>query len=282
MKRLEVNFIPILRRLLRPAVRFCLRRSVKIQDLIRALKFEFVHVAKEELARESHVSSVSRLSAMTGLQRKDLKQLLDDGSSSKNLEGSSGNLMFRVINRWSQDRRFIKGNGKPRALTTEGLESEFSKLVRTVSTDLNHHTLLFELERLGFIRRDGNYVHLLTNVYSNQNNTIEALADSTQDLDDLYRAVEENLGSDGSDLNLHARTAYDSISSVDIPRIRKWIFEKGVEFHKQVRAYLAQFDRDLSQPGKSSGDDRSRIVFGTFSFSEKCDKSEEEREDDEK
>ena len=62
--------------LLKPFARFCVRRSLKFQDLLGAMKIAFIEVAQQELREQGLVESVSKLSAMTGLQRSDIDKLL--------------------------------------------------------------------------------------------------------------------------------------------------------------------------------------------------------------
>ena len=138
-----------LKQLLRPVARFCLNRSIKIQDAGEMLKYAFLEIAKEELQRDAKLVSNSRLSVMTGLHRRDVVRLLLDGVEIS----ESAPLLLRVIGQWQQDSRFADKKGHPKSLSIEGKKSEFVDLVQSISKDLNPYTVLFELERVGAVRR---------------------------------------------------------------------------------------------------------------------------------
>lgn len=95
---------------------------------------------------------------MTGLQRRDVSRISGDRQSPT----KDVTLLIRVVGQWSADKRFSNSRGKGRSLGVSGVNSEFAKLVKLVSKDLNPHTILFELERLGIIRRKGNTATLTT------------------------------------------------------------------------------------------------------------------------
>lgn len=246
---------------MRPVLRFCLKRSYKFQELVRVAKEEFLEMAFEELGREE--ASVSKLSAVTGLQRKDIHQLIHG----KERNGGV-NVVTRIVGHWIHSRKFSKSPGKARPLDYLGAESEFAELVRSVSSDLSHHTLLKEMERLGVVKRGKSAVTLLrTEVPLKGEEGYLAAAD---DIDDLFRAADENLSDDVR--HLHARTAYDSIPTSALPKIRKWLFSMGERIHAEARRELSKFDRDYS--GESKDGDEVRVTLGTFSFVEPAVKDE--------
>ena len=133
--------------LLRPVVRFCLNHSVKLGDVIDQLKVTFVRMATEELERRGESVSASRLSVLTGVHRKDISMILNDSAGRR----ESKSVISKVLGAWQGQKRFLDKNARPRVLTVEGKESEFSDLVRKVSVDLNPYTVLFELERIGAV-----------------------------------------------------------------------------------------------------------------------------------
>ena len=69
-------------------------------------------------------------------------------------------MISRVVAQWENDRRFLTQAGKPRVLSCDEDDSEFSELVRLVSKDLHPGTVLFELERSGIVERSKRGVRL--------------------------------------------------------------------------------------------------------------------------
>ena len=256
-----------LRMLLLPVVKFCLRRAVKFQEFSSIARALFIEAAARELEGKRSRASTSRLSVVTGLTRREVDRLLAATPHAP----AEQNLVIKVIGQWAGDRRFTDARGEPKALAYEGLASPFAKLVARVSTDLNHHTVLFELERLGFIARSNGGARLLIPAYITRENAEEGAEMLGADMDDLLRAVENNVF-DGTPLpHLHARTEYDNIAAEKIPEIKKWLLDLGRRVHAEARKYLSRFDKDIN-PALRSSTPGARVKLGTFSYA--SDRSE--------
>lgn len=249
--------------MLRPVVRLCLRRSVHLGDVVELLKEVFVETAKGELRTAGEIPSLSRLSVMTGVHRKDVTRI----ERAKNSAPGGDNLIARVMAQWQHDGRFLTKGGKPRALAAEGRESEFAALVRTVNgEDVSPYAVLHEMERLGAVERGEKDVRLVWRDFvagADLKTGLEMLAADTVD---LGAAVEENVFN-GSDLqkNLHLKTEFDNVTSKAIPAIRAWFVQEGSLFHHRVRDFLARYDRDMN-PSLKDELGGCRVVLGTFSL----------------
>ena len=227
---------------MRPALRYCLKRSLKIQDAYLALKEEFLDLARHELIESGETISVSKLSASTGLQRKDIQKIVE---SSEDEESRELNLVVRISGLWSGSKNYSPG-GKPRKLTFKGKESEFALLVRELNSDLSHHTILSEMERLGLVQRKGESVSLVRHGVNLKGHS--GLYSASVDIDQLYLSASENIESQADIENLHARTSFDNIPETALPKVNEWMLELGGQVHKKVRDFLSKFDRDLNPP----------------------------------
>ncbi|HQH28601.1 MAG TPA: DUF6502 family protein [Oligoflexia bacterium] len=253
----------LLKNMLRPVARFCLRRSLRLQDLIEAAKAVFLEVAVQEMERQALAVSRSRLSAMTGVHRRDVMRIHDRREPRK----FQGDLIGKVVGQWQSDSRFSTRAGKPRALTALGKQSEFAELVRTVSSDLNPYTVLFELERAGAVQRTGKTLKLCAPVFLAKEiqSGFEILS---RDVNDMATAIEENCAALHDIQNLHLRTEYDNIAAEALPVVRKWFLHEGSELHRRARTFLSQYDRDIN-PDVQSAENGVRVVLSAFSLTEK-------------
>lgn len=259
--QVALNFSALCK-LMRPVVNFCLRRGLKYQDLCEAAKLTFVADARAELEGNAGAVSTSRLSVLTGLQRKDISRLLERGSEPAPIS----NLLIRVVGQWQNDQRFLDRSGKPRALSCEGPDSEFAGLVAALSTDLSSYTVLFELERLGLVRKEGKLVSLVSDVYVPSREKVEeGLTLLAEDCRDLMQGVEENIFDPGTTPNLHIKTQYDNVCVEAIDEIRTWFLDKGSEFHEQARNFLSKHDKDLN-PRLHNKQGGARVCVGIFSL----------------
>ena len=109
------------RAVLRPVIRLCLRRTTTIQDFVRVAKAVYLEVAEEELENRGDKVNISRLSVLTGIDRKEIMRLRKDGQPELEEPGS---LYGRVMAMWRHSARFQTKSGAPRVLTLEGEDSE--------------------------------------------------------------------------------------------------------------------------------------------------------------
>ncbi len=260
---LQQRLTKSLKRLLRPLLRFCVRHSIKFQDMLDLLKAAFIEVAEEELRSRDESINTSRLAMVTGLQRKDISRLQGNDPSTD----SGASLLSRIIGQWQQHKDFCQRPGSPRLLGFEGAESEFAELVKSISKDINPYTVLFELERAGLVSRQDNHLELRTATYN-----ISGVAQFEQafellerDSSDLLQAVEQNVLHSLKVPNLHQHTEYDNICVDALPQIQKWLLDKGTTFHEQARNYLAKFDQDVN-PRLRKKQGGARVALGAFSL----------------
>ena len=253
---------------LRPLARLCLQRGIRVQHFFDAAKRAFVDAATEELNILDSKHSTSRIAAMTGLQRKEIKRLREPNAASL----TQVHYLAKILGQWSGNRRFSDRHGKPRVLSLSGQHSEFAELVYSISTDLNPYTALFELERNGAIQKKGTTVRLLhptMEIGADQESSLQLLA---EDIERLVGAVNYNIFDEPQVPNLHSRTEYDNIAPSAIPKIRRWILEQGFKFHTELRAFLSRYDRDLN-PSLEKGAGRATVSVGSFSEIKRSAKS---------
>lgn len=257
-----------LRMLVRPLVTLCLRHAVKIQDLEEAIKEEFVCQAINQLEGLGATASVSRISAMTGIHRREISRIQEPNPD--HLLGSS--LISRIIGQWQTDRRFTAEDGRgPRALRYEGKDSEFSRLVSAVSSDLNPYTVLFEMERLGTIKRTDRGLRLRVDALVRRDDIDEGLQLLAADTSDLFEAVSDNLIDSLREPHLHLKTEFDNIRIDRLEEIRSWLVTEGSKLHKRAREFISKFDLDINpepvqRSGHSSPKGGGRVAFSTFSL----------------
>lgn len=252
--------------LLRPIARLCLRRSLKFQDFLQAAKNAFVHAATQELSNSNIEPSCSRLSVMTGLQRPDIDKIL----SKPNDNESPRSLTTRILGLWSSSKEYRDKAGRIRSLSFEGRESEFFKLVAEISRELNAYAVLFDLERLGHVKKTKNGLKLLSTILVTSDDVKSGIEMLSRDTAELFAAVEENLFDQQTPPNLHLHAQYDNVCIEYLPKIRQWCLEEGSKFITKVQEYISMYDKDLN-PKLAEKQGGGKITVGTFSNTSKID-----------
>ena len=120
-------------KLLRPLVRVLLRHGMPYGSFAELARKAFVEEGFDHVKGGGKRPTVSSVSALTGLTRKETKRLreldvVDDESSSQRYSRA-----IRVVSGWINDPRFQTGAGAPAVLPMEGEEGSFSELVKEYS-----------------------------------------------------------------------------------------------------------------------------------------------------
>ncbi len=240
-------------------VRFCLKHSVNFQELEEILRKAYLEEASEEIIREGEKISDSRLSIITGLSRREVQRLRQSGLEAQ----SSPGLIYKVIGLWQNNSKFLSGSKKPKPLSYGFEKSEFNKLVYMVSKDLNAATVLFELERVNAIKKEGELISLIAHSYIPKGDAALGFSILSKDLTELTEIVEENVFFKPALANLHLKTSYDRIRKNGVMEIKKWLLKEGHDFHARARAFISQFDQDVN-PDLQYNEDFTQVTLGTF------------------
>ena len=147
-----------IRRLLRPLVRLCLHFHLTYPAAAALLKSVFVEVVDEEYGLEGKEPTLSRVTLLTGIYRKEVKRMRGLLGSEDPVPGEPS-LGALIVSRWTAAAEFTDADGEPLALerttATEG-HPAFADLVASVSQDIRPRSVLDEWLRLGMVDLDAN------------------------------------------------------------------------------------------------------------------------------
>ena len=258
--------LEFLKAVLRPVAKFCLKRTIKVQEATQLLKVLMLELAEEELKETGGKVNASRLGLLTGIYREDIAKILQDQEAASQ-EPPRANLHARVIGQWEQDRAFRTAHGKPRVLTFEGEDSEFFRLVKRVKQGTYPPTVLAELERSGAVERTKRGLRLIRGGIVWEKGSDAALDLLSRGLGAMMPSAEQNLGKADSIGGAYIRTEYDNISKKHLPEIRRWLVAQTRVFHKKARDYLSRYDVDLNSKLALKDSAGERVIVHSFSLS---------------
>jgi hypothetical protein len=141
-----------LRMMLKPLVKLLISQGVTHGDFSEAAKDVYVEVAIRHFDKSGRVNQ-SKIAILTGLTRKEVKNVIDRAISS-----TTHSKVFsrpgRVLAGWHSDPKYVGPYGVPLELhyesSIEGTPS-FTSLVRTYSGDMAPRPMLKELKRVGAV-----------------------------------------------------------------------------------------------------------------------------------
>jgi hypothetical protein len=253
-------------RMLKPLVRVLLRNGIPYRAFADIARQVYVEVAEKEFALPGRAQTVSRISTITGLTRKEVtrtqaRETPDEG------EGSwTQNRAARVIGGWVRDKAYNDRKGSPADLPMEGEKGSFAALVRGFSGDIPARTIAEELARVGAIELlpDGK-ARLLTRAYIPRGDQAEKIAILGMEVADLIRTIDHNLTSPSGEAYFQRRVSYNNIPRELLPGLTKKLSRKAQACLESLDRELAAADRD-SSAAKGSG--RVRTGIGIYYFEE--------------
>lgn len=256
----------VVKRILRPLVRILLRTGVSFKTFSELAKRVYVEVAFNEFALPGRKQSISRVSVITGLSRKEVDRVMstENGEDLKAVE--KYNRATRVIGGWLKDGQFLNGDGLPAPLLLDtdetSNEATFFDLVKTHSGDVPARAVLDELLNAGAVEVNNGYVRLLTRGYIVTEDEAAKLNILGTDVSQMIATIDHNIVSEPSDAFFQRKTYYDNIPEDSIEEARALLSKKGAEFVEEMDKALSRFDRDLNPSVKGKG--RKGIGIATF------------------
>jgi len=131
-------------RLLRPLVRLCIRSGMTFPALAQLLRELFVNIAERDFALRGKEQTDSRVSLLTGINRKEVARLRGAGTLNETLATVSRT--SAIIARWLAAPEFTDAKGDPLPLprTANGEAPSFELLVTSVTKDVRPRAVLDE------------------------------------------------------------------------------------------------------------------------------------------
>jgi hypothetical protein len=254
-------------RLLRPLVRLLLRQGIPYGVMADVVKQVYVDVAFQEFGLPRRKQSVSRVSIITGLSRKEVARLrqLDRWDDHEAMQ--QYNRAARVISAWVREPAFHDASGRPALLPVEGDDASFSALVRRYSGDMPVRAILDELLRVGAVEQlaDGS-IRLLARSYVPAAGEVEKLEILGSDVADLIATIDWNLHCSPSEAYFQRKVQYDNLPVEVMPTLRTLARERAQALLEQLDLWMSGRDRDVNPTVQGSG--RKRVMVGLYYFEE--------------
>jgi hypothetical protein len=252
-------------KLLYPLIRILLRNGIPYGTFAELAKWVYVDVATKEFRIQGKKQTDSRVSVLTGLSRKEVKQLKEKPVPSDVGTVERYNRAARVINGWVQDRTFQDGWGEPAILPMEGEGATFNLLVNQYSGDIPARAILDELLRVNAITRlkDGR-IRLLQRAYIPQTSESDKLNILGSDVAFLITTIDHNLISQPEEAYFQRKVAYDNLPVEALPELQRLTKQHGQALLEQLNDWLIRQDRDTNPEIKGTG--RKQAGVGIYFF----------------
>ncbi len=260
-------------KLLLPLTRLLLRHGVPCGSFIEVAKRAYVSVAEQDFTLPGKKQTDSRISVITGLTRKEVKQVREAADQPVGDSVARYNRAARVISGWIQDRSYLDGWGEPMILPIEGEGATFTRLVNAYGGDIPVRAVLDELLRVGTAERlaDGR-IKLLQRAYVPNASTTDKLAILGNDAALLIETIEHNLACAPDERYFQRKVAYNNLPAEAMPMLRTLAAQHGQALLEDLNTWLTSQDRD-SNP-QASGTGRHYAGVGVYFFQQDITEAE--------
>jgi hypothetical protein len=270
----HMTLIAALATMLKPVIRLMLKGGIGYAEFSNVAKSVFVEIATQEYGLRGRPTNASRVSAITGISRKQVGQLRRQGLLVKWTPSMETTPLNAILHFWHHDPEFSEAPGRPRALPPEGSAS-FATLVARYGGDIPVGAIRASLIRAGSASEDDRGWLAARAAYYFP----------TKYSDDFIRGIAFSFGSLGSTLVHNAtlrqqanstreeqirksrieRTVWsDHLTEEDIAKFKAWARERGEVFAKEANQWVGE--HELPQE-EWKGDDRT-IGVGIYYFEE--------------
>ena len=274
-------------RVMRPLVRLLLRHGITYPAFAAALKRVFLDAAHSELTHQGMARTDSALTLLSGVHRRDVRELRLAQLSPSSLSSPSApstrpaappnsaaaklsharpplSVAGEVMAHWLSVQPWLARNGRPRHLPRFGAVS-FDALVASVSQDVRPRAMLDELLRLGAVTESETGIALVAGGFAPREGFVEMSTLFADNLTDHAAAAAANLQ---GDRNFLEQAVYvDQLSAESAARLQQVAAQVWRQAMKTVMAEAQlRFDGDARLADPQQRNQRAR--FGVYFYSE--------------
>lgn len=235
--------------LLAPTARLLVARGIVFPDFVERMKSHYIAAARAQAEEEGMKITDSRLSVMTGLQRRDIARLKDEKLKEKRVHH-----LARLVALWQTEEIY------PDTLPKTGPAPSFESLASIVHRDVHPRTLLDALEAAATVSVSEDTVTLNATSYQPLAGTDEQIAYLARNVGDHATAATDNvLGQDPA--HFERAVHYTKLTSEQIAELETEFANAEMEILEKVSKKAAKM--------KSSATGTQRFRAGSYFYTVK-------------
>jgi hypothetical protein len=231
-----------------------LRSGISYTEFAEISRIAFVEIARKDFGIRGRPTNISRISAMTGIPRKEvrrLRQLSDDLHENPRVQFSP---LSDVLHRWFTDERYLDSTGRPRPLKFAAGRTSFAQLVKECAGDVPIGAFKVELIRCGAVVEDttGRLAPIRRYVVRERANekTISALVFG---LRSLASTAAFNIDKADEAGRIERFVESDPMTDEEISKLRSALRKRIADFSEEVDDFFSSSRRRGDSPTRRVG-----------------------------
>ena len=250
--------------LMQPLASLSVARGLPFATVEEMLKKAFVDAARITHSNAAAHRMVSRISTVTGLNRREVSRLTQSGSTRAPTRLTRRSPATQVFTRWVAEPSLKTAKGKPLPLPRQGPAPSFEALARSVNRDVHPRSLLEELCRLGLVRIDGDTVYVARESFVPKEDTDRMLGFLGSNVGDHLRAAVANVLS-GAPPHLEQAVFADELSQASLDEFRA---VAQTQWQALLQATVPLLHRLIEADRNAKRTQNQRVRVGLYMFSE--------------
>lgn len=249
-------------RLLRPLVRVLINHGVSYGAFSEAARQAFVEEGYAHMQRGGQRPTASGVSALTGLNRKEVKRINEQEPGELTAAESRRNRAIRVLTGWTTDADFMTDGG-PKVLPVDGDSHSFNALVRRYSGDVTPAAMLSLLAEAGSVAREGANVRLLRNAYLPMATPVERLNILGGDSAELIETIAHNIRCTPEERRFQRKVSTPRLKAEHVAEFEQLVNQRSQELLEEYDQWLSQ--REFTDEHNSPSDARY-VAVGIYFY----------------
>lgn len=248
-------------RILRPLARVILNHGMAYGSFAELARKAFVEEGFEQLERSGKRPTISAVSALTGLTRKETKALREGPPIGNEKSAQRYSRAIRVISGWVNDSQFHDEKGEPAVLPFDGAQNSFSALVKKYSGDIPPVAMLSVLETSQnvIVATDG--IILKERAYIPMSTPVDKINILGTDVAELIATIGHNIEADPAHRFFQRKVSNRAVRVGEMDMFRELSNRKSQELLEEYHAWLSSHEVD--EKGSDS-DQVGYVAVGIF------------------
>jgi hypothetical protein len=225
-----------------------LRHGLSSYDFSGIANIAFVRAAADILREQGKPLSFSRISAITGLHRHVVSDIVNSPADTAPATASEKdyrrNRLARVLTGWFETPEYTDAEGRPRALSLDGPEPSFGSLVRSFSGDVYPRIILDELVEVGAVRllKDGG-VRAVNRRYTSGGAEPAAIQHFGSTATDVLSTLEHNLAHSPDERHYDDTVVTAQLDRAALPLFRRLLRQRGAAFLEDIEGWVSEHEK---------------------------------------
>lgn len=239
-------------KLLRPLVRLLIRHGMAYGSFAELARKAYVEEGFAEIEASGKRPTVSSVSALTGLTRKETKRLRETAVTGDESSSQRYSRAIRVVSGWLNDDRFQTPTGEPAILPFDGKDASFSSLVKAYSGDIPPAAMLSVLEFSKTLTSGEQGVELLTRAYIPSTTSVDKINILGNDVAELASTIGHNIDSAVDQRWFQRKVSNIAVHKENLPAFRELSNRKSQELLEEYHAWLSANEVGAGQQGQDA------------------------------